>query len=433
MKIEYIFIKKKNDFCTDKTEFINLLTSNCQISIKDNKINVGSNSATFTLEHESIENAKEDLFSLTIENTTENKIPVLETIDSVLRRINATYNLFYINTIFDEVSINYAIELYPKIINTENLLRKIIYLFMLKNLGSKWMQKHVPTDMQDSISKTLEKNHISEILVDHLYYADFITLGWFFFSKYALDTDYQKLISALKNPENHTQDKLDELLEKFEKKSNWDRYFSNKIPVDNLSEKWRQLYNYRNQVAHSKRISADDFSNANLLITELSDAFNNCLSHMNDVEMTVEQTEAVEKVAQESIFSTQPFSYTGLDFFNEDSICTLHDLTQDSVYLKQPSKVFADYPYYTISKKPLDEEILSVVATHPAIQIKWDTLATTSLKPELLKVESLPIVDNAISALSAISKVYDSSGSLEIQDSPYSPSIALIPPKNRQV
>ena len=43
---------------------------------------------------------------------------------------------------------------------------------------------------------------------DVLVYADFITLGYFFFSKYSLKSNYQELVSELKKKENYTEEKI---------------------------------------------------------------------------------------------------------------------------------------------------------------------------------------------------------------------------------
>lgn len=92
----------------------------------DNEIAVGLKKVSYSLEYKYIDNSKEDMFYLTIQNDSEDKIDVLETVDSVLRRINETYDIFQINTIVDEVSIEYAIRLYPQITRLENQLRKYV-------------------------------------------------------------------------------------------------------------------------------------------------------------------------------------------------------------------------------------------------------------------------------------------------------------------
>ena len=79
------------------------------------------------------------------------------------------------------------------------------------------------------------------------------------FTKYALNSDYQKLIGKLKKEENQTKEKINELIGQFESKSNWERYFADKIKIENLESKWQILYGYRNNVAHSKCIRKKEY------------------------------------------------------------------------------------------------------------------------------------------------------------------------------
>ena len=311
MKIEYIFIKKKDDFCNDKKQFVNLLSSNARITIDENEISIGQKKVAYILKHEYIENSQEDMFYLTLQSDADDKVDALEMLDGVIRRINNTYDMFQINTIVDEVSIDYAIRLYPEIAKLENLLRKIIYLFMTKSVGSKWIQKNIPEEMKKSVQKTMEKNQIVDVKEDYLYNADFAVLGWFFFAKYSLNGDSQRLIIELKKEENHTPEKINALLELYEKKSNWERYFSDKIQVENLSAKWNELYKYRNQVAHSKRICKEEYKRACELILELKQAFEDCIANVSGVVMTEEQSEAIEQVAQETIVAATDNTQVG--------------------------------------------------------------------------------------------------------------------------
>lgn len=307
MRKEYLFVKKKDDFCNTIEQFKNMLLSNSRIELQGKQLKIGQQRLEYSINQDNIERVHEVVFFFCIsgmdDESEEQQLKALECADALIRRIIEQYKIFYINTIWDDVSIYYGKALYPKIVNIENLLRKVIYIFMIKNLGSKWVEQAIPKEVRESIQKTQDKNgdKVHNMLVDCLYSADFIQLGTFFFASYARQLDYQKLIRNLKLTENQTKEKLDELIEQYEAKSNWERYFSEKIDVENLEEKWRKLYGYRNQVAHSKNIDKDDYDNAMRLIQELETAFNACLEHVNYITLTSEECEAVETVAEKTI------------------------------------------------------------------------------------------------------------------------------------
>ena len=96
-------------------------------------------------------------------------------------------------------------------------------------------------------------------------------------------------------------EKLTELLDQYESKSNWDRYFADTIAVDDLSDKWNKLYGFRNQVEHTKKITKTDYNAACAIIDELKPAFLQSLQLINTISMTVEESEAVEEVAEQTI------------------------------------------------------------------------------------------------------------------------------------
>lgn len=321
MKIEYIFTKKKDDFCNNKAGFIDYLKSNVRISFGDDFITIDKKKFSYKLSENTVDKSNEIVFHLTIEPYTkkskEKQIEELESANDVLQRINEKYSMFCICTIWDDVSIYYAEALYAPIEQLENQLRKIIYLFMINNVGSTWIEQNIPDQVRESIDNTKKK--CATTYDDNiLYYADFIVLGRFFFTKYPLNNDYQKLIGKLKKEENQTKEKLNELIEQFDSKSNWERYFADKINIENLESKWQTLYGYRNNVAHSKCIRKKDYQEALTLIEELKKAFDECLKIVDDVEISVEQSEAVEKVATATIGTTQLL--TGLSGFQEDSL-----------------------------------------------------------------------------------------------------------------
>lgn len=300
MRIEYMLIKTQNDFCQTIEQFKSLLSSNSRITFSDDTLRFEKTMFNIKLSSKNIEKEKKRknkpeivfYFQISSEedsNTIANK---LGDFDILLRRINSQYGAqFIINTIWDDVSMYYTKELYPQIIEIENLLRKIIYRLMINTNGSDWFHSNVPSDVKDSINKTIEKNEKSqnELIGDQLYYADFIQLSWFFFSPYTLKTLDQNAIQKMQsllsenNQNSEATEKVDGLLDDLIAKSNWDRYFSDKIKVEDLSSKWKKLYGYRNQVAHAKRMTKDEFEDATTIIAELKPAFESCLDQIDTV------------------------------------------------------------------------------------------------------------------------------------------------------
>jgi len=311
LKIEYLLIKTDNDFCSTTEQFKSLLLSNKRISMNETSIQFSGVSLGFTLTEQAVvwKKKKEIIFYFSV-SAEEDNIDKLEDFDILLHRINDNCGCqFIINTIWDDVSVYYTNQLYPSMVEVENLLRKVIYRFMIKTAGSAWFENTVPNDVKAAILKAAEKNRMEELpLENQLYLADFIQLGWFFFEKYTTRPLNQNSIQELRrivDEKETSEEKLKSFLETYEAKSNWERYFAEKIEVDRLNDKWQELYGYRNCVAHAKRMSSKEFEIACLRINEVKTAFEKCLDHIDDVEMTEEEAEAVQEVAKETISRPQ--------------------------------------------------------------------------------------------------------------------------------
>lgn len=325
MVIEYLFVKTKDDFCVNVEGFKKYLESNMRIKFENNEVTIDKKKYRYKLAETVVEKSNEIVFHFGIEPSSSSlseakQLESLENASSVLQRINDKYEMFKIYTIWDDISMYYTKKLYSPIEKIENQLRKIIYLFMTKTVGTIWTKENMPASVQNDIEKTKSKNALTNTDdVNLLYYADFIVLGAFFFGRYSLNNNYTKLIEQLQIPENQTNEKIMKLAEEFEIKSNWERYFKDKIEVDKLEEKWKKIYHYRNIVAHSKQLRKKEYDEATSLINEIDKAFSKCIDLIDDVDFTEEESKAVEKVANATIASPD-LSVNSRTFFKKTDL-----------------------------------------------------------------------------------------------------------------
>lgn len=64
MKIEYIIIKREDDFCDSVERFKNLLSTNSRITFENSKIKFNNVALDYIIKTEKIENKKERIFQL---------------------------------------------------------------------------------------------------------------------------------------------------------------------------------------------------------------------------------------------------------------------------------------------------------------------------------------------------------------------------------
>lgn len=352
MKMEYIFVKFVDDYCKSKEMFINFLSLNDHIIFKSingrDTILFDEWELQYILDFIEVEKSEEIIFYLIVKSlgNEDEQAFILEKFDSSIKEINEKYGRqFSINTIWNDVSFYYGRKLYPDIVNVENMLRKIIYLFMLKTVGSKWLDTSTPEKFQQDISTIIEKNSKkrNEINEEWLIYADFITLGYFFTAPYALKSDLSTLFKEiekykdieLENKEKSkkllTEKVIKELSDEYEPKNNWDRYFSDKLSVkspNKFSKDWSSLYQIRNDVAHGKPIGKVEFDKATKLIDIFKKIFKECIDIIDTVEVTVEEAEAVESIAQQVIQKESQLEYTQKTTSSYSSSLDLGNMTR---------------------------------------------------------------------------------------------------------
>ena len=145
MKTEYLIPIDAREHCV-RTEsgFINLLKTNDEIEIKENKIVYKQNEFTYMLQCNHIANSNINCFHLTIENFLENRQFELEKEEIIIylellkaiRKILSNYTEDF-EILWDDISFCCSQIAYPKIYEIENLMRKLLTKFMLINVGTK--------------------------------------------------------------------------------------------------------------------------------------------------------------------------------------------------------------------------------------------------------------------------------------------------------
>lgn len=319
--MEYVFIKNDNDFYGIVAKFKSLLASNTRLDFQDDKI-VSIDKATFNykIQQYKVSNKKEIIYYFTL-SSDKNQVKDFENADRCIRRIVNNEKCLKLTTIYDGISMSNSKLLYPKISEIENELRRIIYLFMLKTIGSDWFEKNSPNVVKKDAKNTYQKNHKetdecseddnTELQYDSsqdiLIYVDFISLVDFLFKPYAINENINGLFKEIRN-NGLEEENIDDLSNQYEVKSNWDRYFNKKIKVDgeDFKRKLVTLYRYRNDVAHNKPLHSKELMDADKIIVEVKNDLENGFEEIANMTTNTTQTRAVEEMADNTLFANLP-------------------------------------------------------------------------------------------------------------------------------
>ncbi len=221
---------------------------------------------------------------------------VLETLTEVVREFKITISSNLKNcsyeVLWDDVGIYYAQLAYPKIIEIENLMRKLITKFMLVSVGMDFFN-NIPSDINIRNDKDTDSGFLHNI--------DFIELAKYLFTARPLkkQEELMKVIDSL--TENVLPPDIDLL--NYKKDSYWNRYFKEKvgngIEADSIKKDWEQLYKLRCKVAHSRFLKKEDLETIYTICNKLRQTFSEALEKLNNIHLTEEHKETIT----EDIFS----------------------------------------------------------------------------------------------------------------------------------
>lgn len=164
----------------------------------------------------------------------------------------------------DNVSEIIATELYPLIYKLENYVRTFVVNFFLKNVGVNWHEIVLPTDTLKKIKdrKDNDKVFIRNKKIDtDVMLIDFDDLGKILHGKqsilsYGKDSSKANNLSIILNKIKEATD-LSTLKHEVAEGS-YDKYFAACFAQEDFESKWRELYYYRNKVAHNNYFSVEE-------------------------------------------------------------------------------------------------------------------------------------------------------------------------------
>jgi hypothetical protein len=289
VRVEYLFpFNTKDGVCKDIQSFNSLLSAHSDITVNNDKIDYKNSEYDYKVSHDEVPNQEYSVFHVTFSfsRATSKFRDMLKAVKKVV----GVHIKDDIQIIWDGVGYEWSKELYPKIYQAENYLRKLISKFMLVNLGLGWHKKTVPTSI-----KTTIKN--PEFKDDHsiLYEVDFIQLSHFLFKAYPLKDINQlpNVINGMMDRELTEADKKE--IENYIPKNNWNRYFSEVVDVESeqLESKWTKLYDIRNKIAHNKSLKLNDFENGKELCEFLLPILEGAIESLENIEIPEEERETI--------------------------------------------------------------------------------------------------------------------------------------------
>lgn len=202
--------------------------------------------------------------------------------DAICKSQNQRY--YTVIKSFDGISDALCEKLYKKFSSFEREMRQLILLVLTKAFGTAWRNETVPEDMLKSLKQNAHGN-IS--LSDTLEQMDLATLEQFLFEK--RECDYKALIEETLSEDqlsSMTKEDICQLIDESRARSLWKRNFEFIGSEEKWSEKIHEIHEYRNKVAHCKKITHEEYAWVNKKLNRLNNDILNAIDEMQDKDFT---------------------------------------------------------------------------------------------------------------------------------------------------
>lgn len=210
----------------------------------------------------------------------------------ILKHLNSLgFDQTYVLT--DEVSAKIACEIYPKVNDVENLLRKYLMKFFVTKLGPSWWNVTADSEMKKKVN--LRKNN-EKVFADYIdnkaYLIDFGELGKIVHSQSSGFISREDIVSKVLALEE-TESAIKKL--KTELESNYTKFFKDTFKTNNFQQKWEELEKLRHKVAHNNLFIKNDLDKANELTDSLLEIIQTANEKIDSIQFDLDEKDILKE------------------------------------------------------------------------------------------------------------------------------------------
>lgn len=215
---------------------------------------------------------------------------------SLLKHLkNVGFDQTYV--LLDEVSSTIACDIYPKINDVENLLRKYLMKFFVTKLGPSWWNVTADSEMK---KKVIQRKNNEQIFSDYIdnraYLIDFGELGKIVHSQSSGFISREDIVSKVLDLEE-TEEAIKKL--KMELESNYTKFFKETFKENNFQQKWEEIEKLRHKVAHNNLFTKQDLEKADEVSKALIEIINSANSSIDSIQFNIDEKDKLkENIAQ---------------------------------------------------------------------------------------------------------------------------------------
>lgn len=313
----YIFLPKKKETSKEKEDgvihvsFISYLKNAFPTAIKTSERNTFKSEYTVEIDGSSLEtriliyNVVENYY-LDIVVTGKSKAQIIKGLEYMQEAIDKSeISKGYIEIIsYDAVSEYYCNKVYPKLNKLERNLRKLLFSTYVVNFGRDYYQTTISSDLRDKINSVIhargnkEQKEITR-LQEFFYSLEFVDVQQMLFVPQWTEVDEKSKIDFLESHDDLSKLADNELRKAFSEitpKSDWERFFADKMDADVIQSLIEKIRKSRNSIAHCKFFSRAEYEACNKAMDNFNKAIESAIAETESKDFLAKNSEKLGKI-----------------------------------------------------------------------------------------------------------------------------------------
>ena len=217
---------------------------------------------------------------------------------------------------FDATSEYYCNKLYPKLNGLERNLRKLLFNIYTVNFGKEYYRTTISEQIQSKAKEIIQaKGGASKrkvtVLQEFFYSLEFGDINQMLFTPRwtALDEENKRVfLDEHKDLSILSDSELRKAIAEITPKSDWDRFFSDKVSNVDFQGAMDKIRGYRNKVAHCKFVTQSEYQECVRVIEELNDVILVAIRATEEKDFANKNNSYLQKIVKQLADSLQNLS-----------------------------------------------------------------------------------------------------------------------------
>jgi len=204
---------------------------------------------------------------------------------------------------YDAISEYYSNKIYPKLNELERNLRKLLFNIYVVNFGQDYYQTTISGDLQNKIKSVIqakgnEEKKETERLQKFFYSMEFADIQQMLFVPHWTEVDEKAKDYFLKSHEDLsklTDDKLRKAFSEIAPRSDWERFFADKMDADVIQSLIDEIRRSRNSIAHCKFFYQAEYATCNKAMGKFNKVVKSAIAITVDKDFSEKNSEIIKK------------------------------------------------------------------------------------------------------------------------------------------